>query len=393
MGGVLGQDKASRNDLTLVKPHTITTTSFQKPLASEVPLTSHMLKVAKLSKEPEQSLIPPSGEVNANDTADKSLSRASVVILLKKQVTETRHAEVTVATADATKSLVAFELTEEQGNQPSATEAEKVLDQNIKEDVKDTEFVGMEEVTFKQIMDEVDAKTQGAQEITESPYDTESEIKIINSYQVATISGSLFIHQSSSYNQDKDAKEEDASDSRWPKSDTFGYLQEELNSLNNKADQLKSSISKKVADIQSSILTIVTYTLEAKMLGLLSEALKISFLNCFVQKNLQAQLPDILLKPMYKEFNAFNKLMEQPLAQDVPNEDKALVVHNPEEKKSEGTVSMEDDSDDDDLDKQPLSKRFKIMTSILNPIPLNTFVPEHLLKPEEQQKSLHEFID
>ncbi|GKA24624.1 hypothetical protein Tco_0710657 [Tanacetum coccineum] len=69
-----------------------------------------------------------------------------------------------------------------------------------------------------------------------------------------------------------------------------------------------------------------------------------------------------------------------------------MVVHNSEEKK-EGTVSMEDDSDDDDLDKQPLSKRFKIMTPNPNPIPLNTFVPKHLLKPEEQQKSLHDFTN
>ncbi|GKE28882.1 hypothetical protein Tco_1444266, partial [Tanacetum coccineum] len=74
---LLGENYIS-NDLTLVKPHTITTASFQKPLASEVPLTSHMLKVAKLSEEPEQSLIPPFGEVNADDTTDKSLSRASV---------------------------------------------------------------------------------------------------------------------------------------------------------------------------------------------------------------------------------------------------------------------------------------------------------------------------
>nr|GEU92104.1 hypothetical protein [Tanacetum cinerariifolium] len=130
------------NDLTLVKPHTITVASFQKPLASEVLLTSHMLKVAKLSKEPEQSLIPPSGEVNADDTADKSLSRASMQLVIqskaktdlktkkkkippsskpkpphkfgiippKKQVVETQHAEVIVATADATKSLEASEL-------------------------------------------------------------------------------------------------------------------------------------------------------------------------------------------------------------------------------------------------------------------------------------------
>ncbi|GJS75939.1 hypothetical protein Tco_0725820 [Tanacetum coccineum] len=48
------------------------------------------------------------------------------VILPKKQVTKTQHTEVTVATADATKSLVAFELAEEQVNQPSAAEAEKV---------------------------------------------------------------------------------------------------------------------------------------------------------------------------------------------------------------------------------------------------------------------------
>ncbi|GJV31038.1 hypothetical protein Tco_1391438 [Tanacetum coccineum] len=47
------------------------------------------------------------------------------VILPKKQVAKTQHAEVTVATADATKSLVAFEFVEEQGNQPSAAEAEK----------------------------------------------------------------------------------------------------------------------------------------------------------------------------------------------------------------------------------------------------------------------------
>ncbi|GKC85841.1 hypothetical protein Tco_1141558 [Tanacetum coccineum] len=152
---LLGKDYVS-NDLTLVKPHTITADSFQKLLAYDVPLTSHMLKVAKLSIEPEQPLIPPSGEVNTDDTADKSPFRTSVqlvtqlkaptdwmtkkrrippsskpkspykvrVILPKKQVAETQHAKVTMATADATKSL-ASELAEEQENQPSTAEAEK----------------------------------------------------------------------------------------------------------------------------------------------------------------------------------------------------------------------------------------------------------------------------
>ncbi|GJS86644.1 hypothetical protein Tco_0769280 [Tanacetum coccineum] len=58
------------NDLTLLKPCTILAASFKKPLASEVALTSHMLKVAKLLYEPDQSLIFPSEEVNTNDAAD-----------------------------------------------------------------------------------------------------------------------------------------------------------------------------------------------------------------------------------------------------------------------------------------------------------------------------------
>ncbi|GJX25801.1 hypothetical protein Tco_0232097 [Tanacetum coccineum] len=165
----------------------------------------------------ETYLIPPSGEVNADDTADKSLSKAYVQPVTQPTApTDLKHTEVTVAIVDATKSLVASELAEEQVNQPSAAKAEKVLDQNVEEDVKDVGFVVMEEVTFEQIMDKVDSKTQGAQEIVESSYDTESEIKIIKSYQAATIFGLLFIYQSSSYDQEdqeeiditpKDAKE------------------------------------------------------------------------------------------------------------------------------------------------------------------------------------------
>ncbi|GJU44677.1 hypothetical protein Tco_1201943, partial [Tanacetum coccineum] len=206
-------------------------------------------------------------EVNANDTADKSLSRASMqpvtqskastdlktkkkrippsskpkssykvkVILIKKQVAKTQQAEVIEAIADATKNLVASELAEEQGNQPLTAKAEKgqrmailnlitnsqclsnkfmhALDKNVEEEVKDIGFVAMEEVTFERIMDEVDSKAHGAQENVESPYDTESKIKIIKSYQAATISGSLFIHQNSSYDQEKDVEEGDASES------------------------------------------------------------------------------------------------------------------------------------------------------------------------------------
>ncbi|GJQ90873.1 hypothetical protein Tco_0002012 [Tanacetum coccineum] len=64
--------------LTVLKPHHISAASFQTPSASEVSLTSHMLKVAKLSMEPDESLILPSEEVNAEATADKSQSGTNV---------------------------------------------------------------------------------------------------------------------------------------------------------------------------------------------------------------------------------------------------------------------------------------------------------------------------
>ncbi|GJU46690.1 hypothetical protein Tco_1203956 [Tanacetum coccineum] len=235
-------------------------------------------------------------------------------ILPKKQVAETQYAEVTVATTDATKSLVASELAEEQVNQPSAAEAEK--------------------------------------ENTESPYDTESEIKIIKSYQATTISGSLFIYQSSLYDQDdqdvidiipKDTEKGDASESfsslrsmldddlasmtsfetqdsadhvskegtktlhafadKPAQSDPFGHLHEELCLPNNKlhgllSDALKDNLPQLIKD---SIKSSVTESI----------AKELPQVKAQVQKNLQDQLPNILVKPMYKEFNAFNNLESQ----------------------------------------------------------------------------------
>nr|GEU67738.1 retrovirus-related Pol polyprotein from transposon TNT 1-94 [Tanacetum cinerariifolium] len=50
----------------------------QTSSAFEVSLTSHMLKVAKLLKKPEESLILPSKEVNVEESADKSQSETNV---------------------------------------------------------------------------------------------------------------------------------------------------------------------------------------------------------------------------------------------------------------------------------------------------------------------------
>ncbi|GJS41482.1 hypothetical protein Tco_0566525 [Tanacetum coccineum] len=395
---LLGRDYVN-NDLTLVKPHTITVASFQKLLASKVPLTSHMIKVAKLSKEPGQSLIPPFGKVNVDDTADKSLSKASAALV----------------TADATKSLVASELAEEQGNQLLAAKAKKVLDQNVKEE-KDAEFVAMKEVakeqslefpTVKQLLDEADKLNKIVQETLESPYDTESEIKVVKSFLTSHISElqdqtmhdskeTIDIHEGSDSNLQSMPDDELGSVSEF---DTAAFNDTYENEVS-KSDHIfqDDNVSAERLSLPDHMDHIYEELLKETIKSSVSKSIieELPHVEAQVQKNLQDQLPNLLLKPMYKEFNAFNKLEsqrfillqkelrkslhknirksirlkgKQPSTQVVTNEEKDLVVHNPEEMK------------------------FKITTPIPNPIPLNTFVLEHLLKPEEQQKSLHEFTD
>ncbi|GKC69410.1 hypothetical protein Tco_1115293 [Tanacetum coccineum] len=143
--------------LTILKPHHISAASFQTPSASEVSLTSHMLKVAKLSKEPDESLILPFGEANAEATADKSEFGTNATKEL-------------VVTDVPTQSLEASITAKAQDNQLKAANTIEVLEKIIeKEEV--TEEQTLEIPTGVQLLDEVN---KAAQETPQSPYDTES---------------------------------------------------------------------------------------------------------------------------------------------------------------------------------------------------------------------------
>ncbi|GJT07305.1 hypothetical protein Tco_0841767 [Tanacetum coccineum] len=115
------------------------------------------IQVAKLLTEPEETLILSSGKVNADDIADKSLSRTTLQPVTqskaptykkskrkkipssskpktsnivresssKKQVVDTQPVEEIMATADTTLSLDASESIEEQGNQLKPVDATK----------------------------------------------------------------------------------------------------------------------------------------------------------------------------------------------------------------------------------------------------------------------------
>ncbi|GJU12034.1 retrovirus-related pol polyprotein from transposon TNT 1-94 [Tanacetum coccineum] len=202
------------------------------------------------------------------------------VILPKKQVTETQHTKVTVAIVNATKSLVASELAEEQVNQPSATEAKKGSQWSTSDD-------NVIDITPKDNK-ERDAPDSG---LISMPDDDLVSLTGFDSQALT----------------DHDSKEGTvtfhASANMTAQSDPFCHLHEEMGILNTKIDQLERRISKKVVeDMKSFIPTIVADTLKEQLHEELPQV------DAQIQKNLQAQLLDLLLKPIYKEFNAFNKL-------------------------------------------------------------------------------------
>nr|GEU37081.1 retrotransposon protein, putative, Ty1-copia subclass [Tanacetum cinerariifolium] len=156
----------------------ISATSFKKPYALEVPLTSHTLKVAKLSLLPEESLIHPSGGVNDDDTVDKSLLGTSMQLdnhpkaptdkkkknpasskpktskIVREsssiiQVADNQHAEEPMATADTTKSIDASEKVREIGHQLKPPDAKKVHKSIVEEVVKEPEIASLGKVDPK----------------------------------------------------------------------------------------------------------------------------------------------------------------------------------------------------------------------------------------------------
>ncbi|GKE33552.1 hypothetical protein Tco_1452874 [Tanacetum coccineum] len=203
-------------------------------------------------------------KVNVDDTVDKSSSRTTVqpvtqpkaptdlklkkkkilpffepksshkvrVILLKKQVADTQPAEKIVATADATKSLDTSESAEEQVNQRKTIEAEK-------------------------IMDESDQKNKAAEK-PKSPFDTESEIKIIKrdgdfdsrlhsmpDYDLVSMTGFEIPNSADDDSKEGTGETFYAFADMTAQSDPLGHLYEELRIFNSKIDQLESSITDK----------------------------------------------------------------------------------------------------------------------------------------------------
>nr|GEU53193.1 retrovirus-related Pol polyprotein from transposon TNT 1-94 [Tanacetum cinerariifolium] len=202
---------------------------FTKPLA-EPSFTRLVAELAKLYQEPKQCLIPPSGEMNADDTTDKSLSRASEHPVTQLKVpTNLKTKKKKILSSSHPKSPY--------------KEPEKIIE--MEEDVEDR---SMEIPTVEQLLDEVDKQIKAVQETLERN-DVSHSDHTFPDHNASTECLSLLHH--------------------------LDHICEEVSSLYSKLGTIKSSIIHQVSDrIKSTLLALVTTALQEQLPGLLSATLK-----------------------------------------------------------------------------------------------------------------------
>ncbi|GJX11394.1 hypothetical protein Tco_0201253 [Tanacetum coccineum] len=386
--------------------------SFQTPSVSEVSLTSHMLKVAKLSKEPDEYLILPSKEVNAKESPDKSQSGTNVQplsLIPKHQLLRNLRRRKPHLQLNQRLSHPCMKVDLCKNYTHSDSEVpEKIVE---KEEVAEEQTL---EIPSLEQLEEVDNHNQAVQTTLESPYDTESEIKVVKSFLTSHLSElhdqtmndyevsadiqdnsdsdihsmpddelrsvSEFKTVDSDDGHDNDVSTSDhvvqddyASAERLSLPDHMDHICEEVSSLHSRLEDLESYIAQKVSDeIQSSLPSLVTNALKEQLPGILSATLK-DCLLLIVKESLQTHI-SAASEQFAETQTQLNKKVGElaynestlPVSETKVNKESAMILYNPEKKDLVDLTTTEQDSEDDNyLDKQPLSNRLKIM----HPIP------------------------
>nr|GEV53425.1 retrovirus-related Pol polyprotein from transposon TNT 1-94 [Tanacetum cinerariifolium] len=159
----------------------------------------------------------------------------------------------------------------------------------------------------------------------------------------------------------------------------FAETQSQLNKKKELTNALQSKISKLVESKVSSEMEDVRDALQTQSKHIQS--------YCQGFQTMQSQLLDITdLLQLAKQTE--KPKWEQPEVAK-GNEENSLIIHTSKEKKETKRIILEDNSDDE-LDKQLLSKRFKIADS--NPTPLKTISPEQQLAAEQLKKFTDELF-
>ncbi|GJS14321.1 hypothetical protein Tco_0408793 [Tanacetum coccineum] len=310
--------KEAYNDdkLNTFKPHHISVTSFKTPYENEVPLTTHMCKVANISPEPFKSLLPPFGDVNTDDITDRESYPSP-------QVAAIQPAEEPATTADITQSIDASESAEELGNQRKPADAEKgmILLVNKNDDITTGSRIKLMGDALFDEFGGADANLDA----NESPFDTKSEIKFIGKEVPKFIYIGSQVNEGdtqgtglSIFDQEELSKADEAA---------IDNVIDELDDMA-KVNNLESSLAQRVADkIKDSVPILVADAFEESVPELLFETIKnilpqiikdsikqaLTKFDKRVKKTLNAEIPELLIKPLNNAFNLLNKKEDNQL--------------------------------------------------------------------------------
>ncbi|GJX86665.1 hypothetical protein Tco_0337439 [Tanacetum coccineum] len=328
----LMKEQYKNDKLTSLKAHKITSVTLKTPLQNEVPLTAHMCNVAKISPLSIQTLIPPSGEVNADDSADKSLFGTSPKATTAKkprkkkipsstqpevlkssriqtssssQATHLQPAEEFMATADETKSIETSKLAEVQDNQPKAADTTEVLDTIMEENVEEKEDVedhSSNVPTVEKLLEEVDKQNFVVQHTQESHFDTESEIRFVKSFHASQI-----IQTKTDSTQDAEATLMDSGPINMDSEFELEYMpDDDLQSLLGFETPVSDDSRHEVSDaIESFVPDLISHSLNTQLPGPLSDALR-DCLPQLLKESLTTFIPTVT-KSVVEEQAQFNK--------------------------------------------------------------------------------------
>ncbi|GJR15009.1 hypothetical protein Tco_0797661 [Tanacetum coccineum] len=311
MEHLLGEDYPN-DDIKPMKIYQITDATFKDSTLSEVPLTSHMRKVARL---PEKPLKQPSENTNIEATDDISLSGTSEhpaskpkaktdkkykkKLLKKLNLIEAVHSDL-----HSIGDVPLESLTKPADDNPYDTESEiKVIKKfkQLEDYDMDAELnMSKDPKPSNNLQDESDLESMPGDEIG-----SVSESENLESDEDDTHSQNVELSKS----EERDANnlidelaDMNAFTDKPSLIDSLGQLQNEISNLNSKVQNLESSITKQVTDkLEELVPSLVATTLKETLLELISKSLKTAI------PQITAETVDKILRPINKQFNAFNK--------------------------------------------------------------------------------------
>nr|GEV38097.1 putative reverse transcriptase domain-containing protein [Tanacetum cinerariifolium] len=362
-------DDAYKNEnLKTTKLHQIIASFCKASTASEVPLTSHMLKVAKISQQPEKTLILPFRGVNADSTNDKSLFETAVQHGAQpKAPTGKKSRKKKIPSSSEPKtSNVHGKIIEDEVEDPLATDSgimslgnitfNELYRNDANRDVEESPFDIKSEISVSFMdhdMTGADSNLESmpnddiesasgfeADDDEDDNFENKSELSKTNEAAADNMISLENLNEAAADNVidelsktasgfeaelvDMDSSQDanlNASDDKLSETDPLGHLQTPISSLTAKVNNLKSSLSQRVADkikvsmprivadaFEDRIPTLLSNTLKNILTGLLQDSIKKALpkFDKRVKKTLRAEVPKIILKPQNKEFNALN---------------------------------------------------------------------------------------